>query len=66
MYCLKFPLFVHFSFSLTRKSVTNFSAPFFAKDFKFYRHLDDDQVYCVNAYVYFAFFFFFLAHFVGL
>ena len=47
-YCLSVPLFVHFSFSPMEISVTDFSAPIGASVFKFYVHLQDGKVYCVN------------------
>ena len=60
IYCLSVPLFVHYSFSLMKISVTDFSAPIGASVFKFCVHLQVGKVYCVNenrdAYPYFAFF----------
>ena len=60
-YCLSVPLLVHFSFSPTKISVTDFSAPIGATVFKFYVHLQVGKVYCVNgnegANSHFAFFF---------
>ena len=47
-YCLSVPLFVHFSFSLTEISVTDFSAPIEASVLKFCVHLQVGKVYCVN------------------
>ena len=60
-YCLSVPLFVQFSFSPMKISVTDFSAPIGASVFKFCVHLQVGKVYCVNenqdAYSHFAFFF---------
>ena len=60
-YCFKVPLFVHFSFSPTKNSVTDFSASSGAWVFKLCIHIEDGQVYCVNesqgTNVYFSFFF---------
>ena len=62
-YCLSVPLFVHFSFSPMKISVTYFAAPIGARVFKFCVHLKVGNVYCVNenkdANPYFALFFFF-------
>ena len=44
--CLSFPLFVHFSFSPVKNSVTDFSASVRAKVFKFCIHLENGQVFC--------------------
>ena len=44
--CLPFPLFVLFSFSPVKISVTDFSAPMRARVFKFCIHLERGQVYC--------------------
>ena len=59
-YCLSVPLFVHFSFSPMKLSVTDFSAPIGASVFKFCVHLQVGKVYSVNenkdANPYFAFF----------
>ena len=46
--CLSVPLFIHFSFSPMEISVTDFSAPIRASDFKFCVHFQVGQVYCVN------------------
>ena len=43
---LPFPLFVHFSFSPIKFSVTDFSASMRARVFKFLIHLEGGQVYC--------------------
>ena len=45
-WCLPFLLFVHFSFSPIKFSVTDFSASMRARVFKFLIHLESDQVYC--------------------
>ena len=42
------PVFVHFTFSPMKISVTDFSAPIGASVFKFYVHLQVGKVYCVN------------------
>ena len=59
-YCLSVPLFVHFSFSSMKISVTDFSAPIGASVFKFCVHLQVGKVYCVienkDANPYFALF----------
>ena len=47
-YCLSVPLFVHFSFSPMKISVTDFSAPIRASVFKFCVHFQVGKVYCVN------------------
>ena len=47
-YCLSVPLFVHFSFSLMKISVIDFSAPIGASVFKFCVHLHVGKEYCVN------------------
>ena len=47
-YCLSFPLFVNFSFSPMKISVTYFLAPFGASIFKFCVHLQVGKAYCVN------------------
>ena len=47
-YCSSVPLFVHFSFSPMKISVTDSSAPFGASVFKFCVHLQVGKVYCVN------------------
>ena len=44
--CLSFPLFVHFSCSPIKISVTDFSASMRAIVFKFCIHLESGQVYC--------------------
>ena len=44
-YGLSVPLFVHFSFSLTKFSVTNFSASISDRVFKFCIHDEDNQMY---------------------
>ena len=44
--CLPFPLFVQFSFSPIKFSVTDFSASMRARVFKFLIHLESGQVYC--------------------
>ena len=49
-YCLSVPLFVHFSFSPMKISVTDFSAPIGASVFKFCVHLREGKVYCVNGH----------------
>ena len=66
---LSFPLFVCFSFSPIKISVTDFSAPVRARVFKFCIHLENGQVYCVkenqNAEIYFCLFpfsFFYICH----
>ena len=38
-YCISVPLFVHFSFSLMKMSVADFSAPIGASVFNFYKHI---------------------------
>ena len=43
---LTFPLFVHFSFSPIKFSVTDFSASIRARVFKFLIHLESGQIYC--------------------
>ena len=45
---IKVPLFVHFSFSPMKMSVTDFSAPIGASVFKFCVHLQVGKLYCVN------------------
>ena len=61
--CLSFPLFIHFSLSPSRFSVTNGSASVRATVFKFCIHIENGQVYCGadnnTAEIYFAFFFLF-------
>ena len=61
--CLSFPLFVHFSLSPIRFSVTDSSAPIRDWVFKFCVLLESGQVYCgtrnKTAVIYFAFFFLF-------
>ena len=47
-YCSSVPLFVHFSFSTMKISVTYFSAPIGASVFKCCVHLQVGKVYCVN------------------
>ena len=47
-FCLSVLLFVHFSFSPVKISVTHFSAPIEASVFKFCVHLQVGKVYCVN------------------
>ena len=54
-------LFVHFSFSPSKFSVTNFLGPLRARVFKFCIHIESGQVYCGTENktdIYFAFFFF--------
>ena len=46
MLLLSFRLFVHFSFSPSKFSVTNFSASMGARVFKFCIHIEGGQVYC--------------------
>ena len=48
MLLLIIPLFVHFSFSLSKFSVTNFLASMRARVFKFCIHIESGQVYCVT------------------
>ena len=63
--CLSFPLFVHFSFSAVKLSVTEFSAPITARVYSI--HLERGQVYCgketqdsvINICLLFPFFLFF-------
>ena len=43
--CLSFPLFVYFSFSPSKFSVTNFLASMRARVFKFCMHIESGQVY---------------------
>ena len=45
IYGLSVPLFVHFSFSLTKFSVTNFSASISDRAFKFCLHNEDNRMY---------------------
>ena len=47
-YCLSVPLFVHFSFSPMKISVTYFSAPITAIVFKICVLLQVGKLYCVN------------------
>ena len=42
---LSVPLFVHFSFSLTKFSITDFSASFLDRVFKFCIYDEDNQMY---------------------
>ena len=60
-YCLSVPVFVHFSFSSNKISVTVFSASIGAWASKLCIHLEGGQVYCVRenqiADVNFSFFF---------
>ena len=44
--CLSFPLFVHFSFSPIKISVTDFFASMRATVFKICIHLESGQMYC--------------------
>ena len=46
-YCLSVPLFVHFSFSPMKISVTDFSAPIEVSVFNFCVHLQVGKVYFV-------------------
>ena len=59
--CLSFRLFVHFSFSPSKFSATNFSSSMRARVFKLCIHIESGQVYCgtenKTAVIYFAFFF---------
>ena len=48
IYCLSFPLFVHFSFYPMGISVTEFSAPIGASVLKFCVHLQVDKLYRAN------------------
>ena len=56
LYCVKenqhaaaiIPLFVHFSFSPSKFSVTNFLASMRARVFKFCIHIESGQVCCVT------------------
>ena len=67
---VSFPLFVYFSFSPIKLFVTEFSAPFTARVFKFYVHFEGGQVYCgkenqdavINFCLLFPFFLFFISH----
>ena len=67
---VKFPLFVHFSFSPIKISVTDFSAFMRAKVFKFCIHIESGQIYCgkenhdaeINFCLLFAFFLFSISH----
>ena len=62
MLLLSFPLFVHFSLSSSKFSVTNFLASMRARVFKFCIHIEGGQVYCGTenkTEIYFAFFFLF-------
>ena len=63
MLLLSFPLFVHFSFSPSKFSITNFSSSMGVRVFKFCMHIESGQVYCgtenKTAGIYFAFFFLF-------
>ena len=43
---LSYPLFVHFSFSPIKFSVTDFSASMRARVFKFHIHIESGQVHC--------------------
>ena len=66
-YCLSVPLFVHFSFSPSKVSVTDFSVPLSVMVFKLCIHLVAGQVYCEKekheVYIYhFAPFLFFFFH----
>ena len=60
-YCLSVPLFVYFSFSPVKISVTDFSAPIGASVLKFCVHLQIVKVYYVfenlDDHPHFAFFF---------
>ena len=47
-YCLSVPLFVHFSFTPMKMSVTDFSVPIGASVFKLYVHLQVGKMYRVN------------------
>ena len=68
--CLSFPLFVHFSFSPIKISVTDFSASVRAKVFKFCIHIESGQVFCgkenqdaeFNFCLLFPFFLFSISH----
>ena len=68
--CLPFSLFVHFSFSPIKFSVTDFFASMRARDFKFLVHLGSGQVYCgtenqdaeIYFYHLFLFFIFSISH----
>ena len=63
-WCLPFPLFLHFSFSPIKFSVTDFPASLRARVFKFCIHLESGLVYCgtenQDAEIYFFLFPFFL------
>ena len=66
-YCLSVPLFVHFSFSLTNFSVTDFSASIWIRVFKFCIHDRMRTTKCITEnktrvlrFIFAFFFFFFL------
>ena len=62
MLLLIIPLFVHFSYSPSKFSVTNFLVSMRARVFKFCIHIESGQVYCVTkneTEIYSAFFFLF-------
>ena len=66
MLLISFSLFVHFSLSPNKFSVTNFLASMGARVFKFCIHIESGQVYCGTenkTEIYFAFFFlFYISH----
>ena len=67
---ISFPLFIHFSFSQIKISVTDFSASMRAKVFKFCIHLESGQIYCgkgnqdaeINFCLFFLFSLFSISH----
>ena len=69
-YCLSVPLFVHFSFSPIKISVTDFSASIKVRAFKRCIHLEAGQVYCVKenhrVYIYCFLLFFYIFLFPSL